>query len=74
MEDSLSSEMKIPKPDPKVLLKYEGTSKQFYKLLTCQVVFSASKSRKILAFEPLTSIEEGTAKSVEWAKWAGYYS
>lgn len=65
--------MKIPKPDRKILLKYEGTSKQLYNILTCQTVFSASKSRKILAFEPSTSIEEGTAKSVEWAKWAGYY-
>jgi nucleoside-diphosphate-sugar epimerase len=73
IEASVTSEMTVPLPDPKILLKYEGTTKQFYKLLTCQAVFSASKSRKLLGFEPSTSIEEGTAKSVEWAKWAGYY-
>ena len=73
IEASVTSEMNVPRPDPKILLKYEGTSKQFYKLLTCQTVFSASKSRKLLGFEPSTSIEEGIAKSMEWAKWAGYY-
>lgn len=73
IEASVTSEMTVRRPDPKILLKYEGTSKQFYKLLTCQTVFSASKSRKLLGLEPSTSIEEGVAKCVEWAKWAGYY-
>jgi nucleoside-diphosphate-sugar epimerase len=72
IEASLASELTIPRPNPKILLKYEGTSKQFYKLLTCQTIFSASKSRKLLGFEPSVSIEEGMAKSIEWAKWAGY--
>jgi nucleoside-diphosphate-sugar epimerase len=73
IEASVTSEMKTPRPDPRILYKYEGTSKQFYELLTCQTIFSASKSRKLLAFEPLTSIEEGVARSIEWAKWAGHY-
>lgn len=73
IEASVTAEMKVPRPDPKILLKYEGTSKQFYKLLTCQTVFSASKSRKLLGFEPSTSVEDGTEMSVEWARWAGYY-
>jgi nucleoside-diphosphate-sugar epimerase/predicted dehydrogenase len=73
IEASVTSEMKIPRADPRILLKYEGTSKQFYSLLTCQTIFSASKIRKLLAFEPSTSIDEGVAKSREWAKWAGYY-
>ncbi len=73
IETKVTSETRISPANPKILLDYEGTSKQFYKLLTCRATFSASKSRKVLHLEPLTPIEEGIARSIEWANWAGYY-
>jgi predicted dehydrogenase/nucleoside-diphosphate-sugar epimerase len=73
LEDNLAVEMEIPKADSKILNRYEGINKQLYKLLTCQAVFSSAKSRKLLRLDSLTSIRDGIARTVQWAKWAGYY-
>jgi nucleoside-diphosphate-sugar epimerase len=72
MENTLSSELKIPKPNPKILRKYENVNKQFYNVLTCRTIFSSKKAESLLGFSPQVSFSEGIRATLEWARWAGY--
>jgi nucleoside-diphosphate-sugar epimerase len=71
LESRLASPLEIPKPDPRVVLKYEGIDKGLWEVMTCTTLLSASKARERIGFVPRTSLEEGMRRSGDWMKWAG---
>jgi nucleoside-diphosphate-sugar epimerase len=70
IESRLVSSLEIPKPDPKVVLKYEAIDKGFWDVMTCRTLFSASKARETIGFVPRTSLEEGMRSTGDWMEWA----
>ena len=71
VETSITTVKEMPKPNPKILFKYEVTGKQLYEVLSCRSVFSSSKARSRIGLQ-YTPLHAGIAKSLQWAKWANY--
>ena len=72
IESRMISSLEIPKPDPKVVLKYEAIDKGLWEVMTCRTLFSASKARETIGFVPRTSLEEGMRRTADWMEWAGF--
>ena len=71
VESSITSVRKLPKPNRKILLKYEVLEKQLYSVFTCKAVFSSAKARNLMGFTT-TSFKDGIKNTLDWAKWANY--
>jgi predicted dehydrogenase/nucleoside-diphosphate-sugar epimerase len=70
IESQLALPLELASPDPKILLRYETIDRPLSEVFTCKTVFSASRARNTLGFEPSTSFSEGMRKTLEWIKWA----
>src|SRR5208337_4895188 len=71
IETNITSVKEMPKPNPKILFKYEVPGKQLYEVLSCRSVFSSGKARNRIGFR-CTPFHVGVSKSLQWAKWANY--
>jgi nucleoside-diphosphate-sugar epimerase/predicted dehydrogenase len=70
-EATIASRPRIGELDPRTMVKYQTIGKDLYEVFTCRTVFSASRARSTLGFEPATSFVEGMGKTREWITWAG---
>ena len=71
IETNITSVKEMPKPNPKILFKYEVPGKQLYEVLSCRAVFSSGKARNRIGLR-CTPFHTGISKSLQWAKWANY--
>ena len=71
IESKLAHDLKVSKPSPSGIMRYQTISRELYDIFACTSTFSASKAQSVLGFRSHTPFDEAMRKTKLWIDWAG---